>query len=107
MRPHLIAIEQLGAAAPAGELGLKRGGDRGLARARQTREPDDESFAHVLLQWRPHSLTSPYSHHQRPARASSPGRVAREQGAQLMDVNAESSSAGQGTLGSWTDAQTC
>lgn len=34
---------------------------------------------------RPHSLESDDSHHQRPARRSSPGRMARVQGSQPMD----------------------
>ena len=34
---------------------------------------------------RPHSLAVPRSHHQRPARGSSPGRTARVQGSQPID----------------------
>ena len=37
-------------------------------------------------QWMPHSLGAFVSHHQRPARASSPSAVARVQGAQPMLV---------------------
>ena len=38
-------------------------------------------------QWMPHSLGAFVSHHQRPARGSSPGLVARVQGVQPMLVN--------------------
>ena len=38
------------------------------------------------VQCRPHSFTAPSSHHQRPARSSSPGPVARVHGAHPMDV---------------------
>ena len=38
------------------------------------------------LRWMPHSLTSLSSHHQRPARMSSPGVIARVHGAQPMLV---------------------
>ncbi len=39
-----------------------------------------------IAQWMPHSLGAPLSHHQRPARACSPGAIARVQGAQPIDV---------------------
>jgi hypothetical protein len=38
----------------------------------------------IKLSCSPHSLVSEFSHHQRPARGSSPGFTARVQGAQPM-----------------------
>ena len=37
-------------------------------------------------QWMPHSLSVSSSHHQRPARSDSPGRIGRVHGAQPIDV---------------------
>ncbi|MND06922.1 hypothetical protein D3C83_286020 [compost metagenome] len=44
------------------------------------------SWAKLTVQWMPHSFGTFASHHQRPARMSSPGPVGRVQGAQPMLV---------------------
>jgi hypothetical protein len=45
-----------------------------------------DAFAPCWM-WRPHSLLSSRSHHQRPARSGSPAMIARVHGAQPIDTN--------------------
>ena len=47
--------------------------------------PHQAPFAAGGAAWRPHSFCSGVSHHQRPARRSSPSRMGRVQGAHPME----------------------
>src|SRR5580700_2994345 len=93
-----IAIQHFHLGSGRAQTLFQQAGNSALTGARQAGEPESEALVTDAVdqdarrtfpsaaKWMPHSFLASCSHHQRPARSSSPGSTARVQGAQPMLV---------------------